>query len=377
MHSDVAGEEIGAFLDLLYAAACTPQHWGPAMEKLADLLGGSSAALSRFNAADGSGSGITARIDPIMPVRYASHFASRNPFSNHKDARAYVRSWTPKIRFHDDFLPREDVVRTEFYNDFLRPQRIESSMMIGLAASGFETCVLNINHATGTFNAAQVALAQCLHPHLRRAFALSCTLGVATDAPSHRDLLQTLDAVAHAILLVDADGRVRHANARAALMLGSTSGLRVENGVLAASDRSSARQLLAAIGLATAPDAHRRSAASLGIVRNGTSALHVSVTPLRGGDHGVFATEALAMVTIKDPDASRDAAGERLQSHYGLTPAETRVALALLDGLRPRDAASQLGVSVQTVRNQLQSLYEKTATSRQAELVLLLDRIIQ
>jgi len=145
--------DFSEFLDLPYAAPFEPDLWVPTMERLADMVGGTSAWRSRLSVADGSGSGIIARADPAMRQRYIEHFGQRNPFVIKRDPRRYIREWRPNIRFHDDFLPREEVVRTEFYNDFLSPQDIRASMMIGLAADGIETCVLNINTPRDDFAA--------------------------------------------------------------------------------------------------------------------------------------------------------------------------------------------------------------------------------
>jgi DNA-binding CsgD family transcriptional regulator len=73
-----------------------------------------------------------------------------------------------------------------------------------------------------------------------------------------------------------------------------------------------------------------------------------------------------------------DAAHRRLPSHtflreaFGFTPAEAALALDLADGLAAADCATLRGVSVHTVRSQLRSLFGKTGTSRQAELVTLI-----
>ena len=66
-----------------------------------------------------------------------------------------------------------------------------------------------------------------------------------------------------------------------------------------------------------------------------------------------------------EPDADRVAA-VRAQ---GLTATETRVAMRLADGLRPREIASELGVSVETIRSHLKHAYGKAGVHRQSELV--------
>jgi DNA-binding CsgD family transcriptional regulator len=63
---------------------------------------------------------------------------------------------------------------------------------------------------------------------------------------------------------------------------------------------------------------------------------------------------------------------EWLQQLYGLTPAESRLALLLAAGNAPKEAAQQLQVGISTVRSQLKSIFAKTDTNRQSELVRLL-----
>src|SRR5690606_33122681 len=53
----------------------------------------------------------------------------------------------------------------------------------------------------------------------------------------------------------------------------------------------------------------------------------------------------------------------------GLTPAEARLAARLRFGLSLKEAAEELGISVNTARNQLKSVFEKLGVNRQADLV--------
>ncbi len=59
----------------------------------------------------------------------------------------------------------------------------------------------------------------------------------------------------------------------------------------------------------------------------------------------------------------------RLQLIFGLTPAETRLVEHLLKGESLNEIAEHVRVSRETLRSQLRSLFTKTQTRRQAELI--------
>jgi DNA-binding CsgD family transcriptional regulator len=61
-----------------------------------------------------------------------------------------------------------------------------------------------------------------------------------------------------------------------------------------------------------------------------------------------------------------------LRCHFGLTPAEARLALQLVAGETLRSAAAKLGISYETARTHLKTVFNKTGTCRQAELVIVL-----
>jgi DNA-binding CsgD family transcriptional regulator len=57
---------------------------------------------------------------------------------------------------------------------------------------------------------------------------------------------------------------------------------------------------------------------------------------------------------------------------FKLTPAESRIALGIARGEALADIAHAHGISVNTARTQLRSIFSKTHTHRQAELAVLL-----
>lgn len=95
--------------------------------------------------------------------------------------------------------------------------------------------------------------------------------------------------------------------------------------------------------------------------------LHRSIT---GDDLVAFAAPDL---TAPAPSAGLPVE-LRLRRRFRLSKAEARVATLLSDGLSPRAIADRLNVSIHTVRSQLQAIFNKTDTSRQAELTSLILR---
>ena len=59
-----------------------------------------------------------------------------------------------------------------------------------------------------------------------------------------------------------------------------------------------------------------------------------------------------------------------LENRFGLTPAQARLVIHLVEGDSLRSSAKALGIKYETVRSYLKSVFQKTGTHRQAELVL-------
>jgi DNA-binding CsgD family transcriptional regulator len=87
------------------------------------------------------------------------------------------------------------------------------------------------------------------------------------------------------------------------------------------------------------------------------------------------APDGRSVVMLLDLDAHLEPNPCMLQRMFGLTMAETRLALQLAQGQVPTEIARRRRLSRTTVRSQLASIFAKTQTKRQAELVSLLTRV--
>ncbi len=372
----MAGLDESSFLDLLYGAALEPQLWPSVLERLADGLGGTSALLSRFNLVDGSGSGVVARIDPIMPALYLDHFADKNLLNNVTNPHQYVDEWRLSVLTDEDWVAKDELVKGEYYNDFLAPQQVHSTLMIRLALRGFDVCVLNINRRKdqGQFGTAERELVERLHAHLIRAYEMSERLAGAAAVSS--GLESIFDASPQGLFLVDQDGRMIRINPAGERLIAAGKGILCLGGRLAAAQPDAARRLQCLIMKAASDDPEVRRGGSLALPSpSGPTPLSAIVAPIRSQSLPIFQAGRRAVVCITDLEAGMTLPAERLRALFGLTPVEARVALTLLEGASPKEAAAELGVSFHTVRVHLAHLFDKTGTRRQSELVRLLMRV--
>jgi len=97
--------------------------------------------------------------------------------------------------------------------------------------------------------------------------------------------------------------------------------------------------------------------------------------PVVLNEGGVLASDGTSIVALLDRDNRSSANPQTLQKMFGLTSAETQLAMRLTQGDAPLEIARSWRLSPTTIRSQLASLFAKTDTKRQAELVALLGRI--
>ena len=97
--------------------------------------------------------------------------------------------------------------------------------------------------------------------------------------------------------------------------------------------------------------------------------------PIRRALAGDLGGETAALVLLFPGETSQRLAIDVVQKGFGLTPAEARLAIRLKDGLSISEAAEAIGVSVNTARNQLRSIFQKIGVNRQSELVRSLTQL--
>jgi DNA-binding CsgD family transcriptional regulator len=164
-------------------------------------------------------------------------------------------------------------------------------------------------------------------------------------------------------------------NKEATAILARADGLAIQNKCLRAANPSENANLQLLIQ-ATAAASEGRTARSGGPLKVSRPSLArsfaVLVAPIRM--ERIFARQPAAVVFVTDPERQTETPPEFLKRLYGLTTREAALAALLLQGIDLKEAAAQLGTSMNTARTHLRLIFEKTDTHRQSELIHLLLR---
>jgi DNA-binding CsgD family transcriptional regulator len=188
-------------------------------------------------------------------------------------------------------------------------------------------------------------------------------------------LTATLDLLLIGIVLVDGESRIVHANRAGARRLDEGRAVRRCRGRLTAHDPAAALTLRVAI--ARAAGGNRQGAAGAAMATPIPDAdgrdLAAWVLPLATAMPAGLAApcSAQAAVFLREIGDTAQLPSDLLARHYGVTPAECRVLMLLIQGMSPHETADALGCSETTVRTHLQHLFAKTRTRGQPDLIRL------
>lgn len=142
------------------------------------------------------------------------------------------------------------------------------------------------------------------------------------------------------------------------------------DGKLSARDKDANRQLCA-LGAAAA-----RSGPLAQIIISKRNGVKLLLAPLRVAGAGQdFLPGARIVVRILQLESRRMPDANALKVLYNLTPSEIRFVRLFATGLSLQEIADQFGIEHATARQHLKSIFAKTETHRQGELVALLARL--
>ena len=349
-----------------FTAAIDGTSWDAALAAVAAATGSRSGELIGIGSGGTLPFNVMTDVDPGMHEAFVA-CGGGDPAVNPRVA-AGMRAPALQVLADYDFISPDDHRRNPHYQDFARAWDIPficlttllrtDDLLVGLAVLRSER--------QGHIEPGQRATFAAIAPQVRGAVRAQ----MALEGRGAALLAGTFEALSMPAFVCDGRGRVG-ALTPAAEALVRTGAIRLQGGVLEPSHRGDARRLRDAIDGAALPQPPPGAPLLRTVVLRAPAAaappLVLDVVRLPAGPYA-FSFQPRVLVVVR---GGRPAAGTRapvLQAAYGLTPAESEIALLLGDGLDSAAIAARRRSSVGTVRVQIKRVLAKLGVKRQIEL---------
>ena len=362
---------ISQLLLALYDAAADSSLWPAFLHELGSVTQSNQVVLLLHDLKRGAHAvSLHSGMDERSIRQYQEYYGTRDLWL--QKARPLVH--TGWVGVSQEICSREELLGSEFYNDYLLANEMGHAMWSVVENS--ELRVINVGLYRGPraqpYRNKELKLLRLLAPHLERALRLHLQF---SELKAQADNLErAMDNLPTGIILLGKNGQVLHTNRAAANILRENDGLVMARGRLRAERNAESAVLENLIARAGSAGKEAGTAEALTVSRRVRRGLQVLIAAARtaGGDRN---GPLQAIVFLTDPTQRLGSNGDILRALYGLTPAESRVALLLGDGHAPPAITGLLGVSLNTLKTQLASIYRKTGTARQSQLVRLMAQL--
>jgi DNA-binding CsgD family transcriptional regulator/PAS domain-containing protein len=362
---------VSSLIGDIYDAALDPQLWPGALKRTCGFVKGCASSLLSQDSAHRSGKFYFSwGDDPVYTQLYFEKYLKINPLVTPTVAAARIGEVTSIF----ELVPHQEYLASRFYKEWAKPQGYVDSVhgVLDKSQTSYAAAAVARHERDGIVDDEARRRMKLLLPHFRRAVLVGKVIDLhKVEAAS---LADTLDGLATAMILVDAGGRIVHANAAALTMLDEASVVSGSTGRLVAADAEAEKALRDIFMRAESGDA---AVGTNGVAvpltaRNGERYV-AHVLPLTSGTRRKAGVVYSAVASVFVRKAALEVAHplEVIANTFKLTPAEMRVLMMIVNVGGVPEVAPALGISETTVKTHLQRIFAKTETDRQADLVKL------
>ncbi len=366
-------ERMSRLVGLIYDCVIEPSHWQLAMDSLRSSLGFATAEVAVLRLPDGEAlMAWTSGIPPewIQPFQEARAAGLIDLWGGPERVRQYPLA-EPIVL--SQAVERGRLDGNPLHERFAKPFGLSDLVGMALVRDADAVAGIGLGWAHGAITDGHIAPLRMLAPHMLRALTISRLMH--TERQLTQTFAQALDALASAMLLVNEQLCIVHANAAADALLSEGDALTMQPGRRLHLCSPRAHHALSDTIARITAGSMTLGQRGIGIPltrASGTAPLILHVLPLKAGElHSGLPQRAVAALFIADAGAPAPMPAQALALLYELTPAEVRVFELITHGHTPTEIATLLGLSASTVKTHLLRVFDKTGCRRQAELVRL------
>ena len=371
-------DEFGKLISGFYASATGDVPWKQTLEEFAQAFDAKSSIVQVRDAAQQ-----TTSVDNFGYTKdFSDTFFAGEVYAN--DPRIPYFSAVPAgTLYYDDMLyDTEEINSTPWCLAALDVLKTKYQMGAILRLPHQATCAIAVLKTPEQGHASVDAIADLRRfaPHLEQAVAVGHLLECQTA--SHAAIFDIVAQKSDGIILVNGSGRPTLVNDVAARILSAGDGMAYSGRMFQTQRLPETRrlQLLLADAIAAALDPSplpsRKPGGQMLVSRpSGHRPYVFRVMPAPATERFLSGHSVACVIHIQDLAVASLPSPASLQQLFGLTTRETQFAIELVRHADLKRAADTAHMALNTGRNHLQSIFRKTGTTGQTELVQLLSRI--
>ncbi len=368
-----AEDRFETVVENLYKAALGDVTWVSAAALINDLIRTSGHSVTYFETGRG---GERPRIHwsrffvgtERRPDLEQSYFSSFYPHDEAVPRLLGLRDC--ELVHKSDLYTDREKKKSSAYNQYYRLYNAQDALYMGIDGpedSEMIMCFVN-SIERGGWGHDQIKAIRRLAPHMRQFVRVRRVLADASATSA--SLADLLDNRQLGLIQLDRGGRILEANDRARDILRKGDGLHDHGGELAARHKEEDGELRRLLAGAVPSLGDQGAGGFVKITRRRAPApLILEIHPVRHMGALIDSRQLGALVLIVDLATRPRVAPGLVADLLGLTPAESRVAVAVAAGQTVAGAAHEVGCAESTVRTHLKRVYRKLGICKQTELV--------
>lgn len=359
-------------LPVLYEATADGEQWSVFLRMLSEQVDAKVSTLISRGEEMQLRKVVQFGADPEAQRIYESYYWTIDAYLAYAQQRGF--NYPGATASSQAFISDKELLSTEYCNDFLLKYGMFHHCFSLFGNNGVALANLAMMRSIHEqpFGEPALRILRFMAPHIQQAIRLDehfTQLRMESKSKT-----EALDQLALGVVFLDATGQILEANEAATAILAKNDGLLNSKKRLKVSLPSEDRALQAAIFQSCQTGAARGTHAGGALLvsrRPPSKPLQLVVGPACAS-MPALSSKPSAVVFINDLSARIRPRSGLLKQLYGFTPAESRLACLILDGKSGEEIAELLGISRNTFKTQLKSIFTKANIRRQSELIRLL-----
>ncbi|MET3927628.1 helix-turn-helix transcriptional regulator [Devosia sp. 2618] len=351
-------EQVSAILGTIYDTILAKSSWQDVLEQTCALLAAEAGSIIFL---DPVGQRAAYAFEHGTDPKYSELFltyGSANPFM-----LSVLLAPVGEVAKPLELVGRQAISKERFYKEWCEPQNY-GDFIGGLVARRdrqFATfSFVRLTHEP-LFDEREDRLLRLIVPHVVRSLTIAEAFDeVVTEKHAYLD---TLDLLRSPAMLVRSDMSVAYVNPAGQNLVREQDGAiaRLADGRLVLNDK----QIFSAVRSAVASDSGARM-----FMLGDPPHTSISIVPIKSSQLSALpVADATSAIFFSSATANLPPPAQPLVDAFGLTPAELRILILLLEGRTPNAIADDIGVGIATVRTHIASLLAKTGSVRQQDMI--------